>query len=267
VSHCYYHEEFRASATCPNCQQRICDRCRLNGAAGLCQTCHTAHAKGGESGGRVRRLMCVNHPGVPVDTRCKSCMKPHCPACLNGAQHCFRCALEPKTAKSRGTARLGRQGTSKLGALTGKLASSGAVQGMGRAQRLVVVTVGIALVTVALGAGVSWVKKSLTPPPPPPPYTGPGQLSIANPPAKRALSGNQLIRVNVSPVAQLEYVEVFVDGKRWDSLKKSPFQSEWPTHLLKNGRHVVEAKAVFRGGKKVLKTRKVYVTRNRFSGR
>lgn len=192
-------------------------------------------------------------------------MKPHCPACLNGAQHCFRCALEPKTAKSRGTGRLNRQGTTKLGGLTGTLASSPTLQKMGRPQRLLLVTVGFAFSTVALGLGVMYAKKAFAPPPPPPPYTGPAQLSIVQPAAKRALKGNQTIRVSVSPVAHLDHVELSVDGKRWERLSKAPFQSEWPTQILKNGRHVVEAKAVFRGGKKIIKARKVYVTRNRFS--
>jgi len=229
-------------------------------------TCHSNHAKGGETAGRGRRLICVNHPGVPVDTRCKSCLKPHCPGCLNGAQHCFRCALQPKTAKGRGTGRLKQTGTTKLGGLTGALASSQALQDLGRPQRTLVVAFGFALVTVALGGAGLYAKKVFAPPPPPPPYTGPAQLAITHPAGTRALSGNQTIRLSVSPVAHLDHVEVLVNGKRWERMSKPPFHSEWPTHLLKNGRQVVEAKAVFRGGKKVVKARKVYVTRNRFAG-
>ena len=93
MANCYYHPDARGSATCPDCRMNICDKCRLNGNGTRCMSCQSEINKGGKEDTRAKRTMCTNHEGVPTDTNCKQCRKPHCAACLNGASLCFRCGM------------------------------------------------------------------------------------------------------------------------------------------------------------------------------
>ena len=126
---------------------------------------------------------------------------------------------------------------------------------------------GALVVVVVLLVGYVKVKAALTPPPPPPPYTGVAKVAFSQPTGARPLSGNQVIKLSVAAPQHLSYVELSVDGKHWERFTRPPFQTEWPTPIVKNGRHVLEAKAVYRGGKRVALARRVCVTRNRFTAR
>ena len=60
----------------------------------------------------------------------------------------------------------------------------------------------------------------------------------------------------------VERVELTVDGKYWDKLKKPPFESDWPTSLLTDGNHTIVAKAVYKD-KRAVSAKRVVRTRNR----
>ncbi|MEB3328513.1 MAG: Ig-like domain-containing protein [Candidatus Sericytochromatia bacterium] len=269
MAQCHYHPEARASANCAVCRHHICDRCRLNGNGGRCEACSRAAAKGGnreaEPGERARRLKCLNHKDVPVDSRCRRCKKPHCPACLNGAQHCFRCALEPDAPrKNRGTGALPRRGTGKLGGMTASLPP---MPGGRRPPAWAQAMLGALVVVVVVGLA-GWAHRAYTaataPPPPPPPYAGPVGVAILQPRNQAQLTGNVWIKLDVKAASHLDHVALTVDGKHWERFEKAPFATEWPSQITRNGRHVIEARVVYRGKKKTARARAVVYTRNRF---
>jgi len=269
MAQCHYHPDARASNRCPLCTQHICDRCRLNGNGGRCEACSRNAAKGGNKEGdpaeRARRLKCTNHKDVPADTRCKRCKKPHCPACLNGAQNCFRCALEPDAPKkNRGTGSLKRQGTGPLGGLTASLPTLPDARKLPQwAQALLGATA--VLLVVALGASAHrFYKTATTPPPPPPPYAGPAGIAILQPRSGATVTGNIWVKLDVKAAAHIDHVALTVDGKHWERFEKAPFATEWPSQITRNGRHVIEARVVYRGKKRAARARAVVQSRNRF---
>ena len=254
---CYYHPDKRGTASCPNCNQRICDRCRLQGNSLRCGHCQSVFQKGGEDAGKRARVQCANHTGVPTDTRCQTCRKPFCAACLNGASKCFNCALaqpkEPGPAKG---------GPKKKGAPTGKLQAKGTGKLKAKPKggpNLPLIGGAVAGVVVAGLAAMLLLK----PAPPPKPYqvSGPMKVAIVAPSADAPLRGPQVIKLQVASVKDIERVEITVDGQYWDKLKAPPFESDWPTSLLKNGSHTIEAKAVYKN-KKAVTAKRVVRTRN-----
>jgi hypothetical protein len=175
--------------------------------------------------------------------------------------------LEPDTPKKqRGTGALPRQGTGKLGGLTAALPTlpdtrklpAWAQAGLGAVAVLVVVGLG------AWGYGA--YKAATTPPPPPPPYTGPVGVSFLQPRHQAKVTGNVWIKLDVKAPNQIDHVVLTVDGKHWERFLKPPFATEWPSQITKNGRHVIEARVVYRGKKRVARARSVVFTRNRFGG-
>lgn len=270
MAQCHYHPEKRGSANCPTCKHHICDNCRMRGTSERCMTCHSDHSRGGAEGTRAKREMCQNHPDVPSDMRCVRCRKIHCPACLNGATKCFRCALLPAPGTEgakKGTGKLKGAGTGKLkGGGTGPLRKGQPFwmthrfkQGAGGV--LVLVVGFFALKTVAPMAGLDI--PGLGRPAKPKPYAGPAKIEIVGPAAGRPLRGNQVLKFKVAAQDHLERVEVTVDGKYWERLKAPPFESDWPTQIFKNGSHVVMAKAVYKGGKKVATAQRKFKTANK----
>lgn len=250
MASCAYHSEARATGKCPQCQQQICDRCRLNGNSIRCGTCQSEHAKGGAEDTRAKRVMCTNHASTPCDTKCTACRKPHCSACLNGAQMCFRCAT---SANRRGTAPLKPQGTGKLELpKEKKLSPQARNAAIGGA---VVVAVGCLLV---FGRGSA--------PPPEPPYMGPTGVAIVGPMAAGPLHGPQVIKLDVRAAQAMQKIEVTIDGKyweRWAAGKHAPFQTDWPTGIFKNGSHEVVAVVTYRGGRRMVADKKRFVVQNR----
>jgi hypothetical protein len=71
-----------------------------------------------------------------------------------------------------------------------------------------------------------------------------------------------VITLKVASEDDLEKVEVTVDGKYWARLKEPPFQTDWPTSLIRNGRHTLVATAYYKNKKKTTDKR-VVTTRNR----
>lgn len=255
---CYYHPEKRGTASCPTCNQRICDNCRLRGNSLRCGTCQSHFQKGGEDPAKRPRVQCANHNGVPTDTKCVTCRKPYCAACLNGANKCFNCALaQPKEAAPK------KGGPRRKGAPTGKLAAKGT--GKLKAAPKKAGTPWFAVgggLTIALLIGLI-VMVLLKPAKPPKPYkvTGPMKVAIVAPAAQAPLRGPQVIKLQVASPKEIERVEITVDGKYWDKLKKPPFESDWPTSLLKNGNHTIVAKAVYKD-KRAVTAKRVVRTRN-----
>lgn len=268
MAQCHYHPDARGSANCPSCKHHICDKCRMRGTPERCMTCHSVHAKGGAESSRPKREMCQNHPDVPSDMRCVRCRKIHCPACLNGATKCFRCALLPDK-NEKGTGQLKGGGTGKLkGGGTGMLNHRGKLpfhrtHAFKQAVGGVLVLVGcyLALKTVAPMAGLNipgFSRKA-----PAKAYAGPAKIEIVSPGAGRALSGNQLLKFKLAAADQVDRVEVTVDGKYWERVKAPPFESEWQTQIFKNGQHTVMVKAVYKGGKKIATAQRRFKTTNR----
>ncbi|MOA58290.1 hypothetical protein D3C78_1826630 [compost metagenome] len=87
------------------------------------------------------------------------------------------------------------------------------------------------------------------------------KVAIVAPSANQPLRGPQVIKLQVATAKDLERVEITVDGKYWDKLKAPPFESDWPTSLLKNGPHTIEAKAIYKN-KKAVTDKRVVRTRN-----
>lgn len=264
MANCHYHPAVRASSNCGECKQHICDRCRLNGNGGRCEACSRTAAKGGAAG-RPQRLMCTNHKDVPVDTRCKRCRKPHCPACLNGATHCFRCALEPDEPRNgRGTGKLPRQGTGKLGPMTTVLPGlTGGQLPQGARAALAGIGVGVVLAVGAWGWG--HYRALTAPPPPPPAYMGATGVSFLQPRARSVVSGPLWVKLAVTAPTHIDQVVLTIDGKYWARFTKAPFVTEWPSGIVRNGPHTLEAKVVYRGKKRQARSRIVVVSRNRFA--
>lgn len=259
MSQCHYHPDKRGTATCPNCQQPICDRCRLNGTSQRCAACQTQHNKGSGDPSKRKGVRCANHADIPTDLRCAQCKKPHCPACLNGAQRCFQCALAGPAPGPAGP----RSGKRKAGA-PGKKGAKG--KGRGKAASAPALELprwlpwGVAAIVLvgALAAGLALRPK----PKPLGPVRGPLGVSIGAPAPHSRLTGPQVLRFKVRSARDLRRVEVTIDGKYWDKLKQPPYQSDWPTSIFPNGRHTVRAVAVYRDGQKAT-TQAVYTTRNR----
>jgi len=80
-------------------------------------------------------------------------------------------------------------------------------------------------------------------------YTGKASVAFQSPKSGAVVRGNVKIRLRVSPVEHVEYVEIKIDGKPWAILKRAPFDSEWPTAIFKSGAHRLTVRAVFRGRK------------------
>lgn len=241
----------------------------MRGTPDRCMTCHSSHARGGAEGSRPKREMCQNHADVPSDMRCSRCRKIHCPACLNGAGRCFRCALLPARGEGGGTGKLKGGGTGKLkGGGTGKLRKPGQAP-FYRTHRfkqvlggtLVLVGCLVALKTVAPLSGLTIPGFSLGAKAKP--YAGATKIEIVGPAAGRALTGSHLLKFKVAAADHVDRVEVTVDGKYWERLKAPPFESEWITQNFPNGQHTVMARAVYRGGKKVAVAQQRYRTANR----
>ena len=269
MAQCHYHPDARGSANCKTCKQHICDKCRMRGTEDRCMTCQNTHARGGTDATRAKREMCTNHPDSPSDMRCVRCRKIHCPACLNGATKCFRCALLPPPGEKQGTGKLKGGGTGKLkGGGTGMLRTPGGPKfwqtaRFKQAAGGVLVLVGClgALKVVAPMAGLNipgFATRAK-----PKPYAGPAKIEIVGPAGGGALSGNQVLKFKVAAQDHLERVEVTVDGKYWERLKAPPFQSDWPTQIFKNGQHTVMAKAVYKGGKKIATAQRRFKTKNK----
>ena len=259
MAQCHYHPDKRGSATCPACKQSVCDRCRLNGTSRGCMTCHAALSKGGPEAGKARRHHCTNHAGVVTDMNCKGCRKPHCPACLNGASMCFRCATAapaPGPAR-RGPGKGGKGKTAPLkgGAKTGKLKSPPSPNLVPK-WALPVGLVGV----LAVGAAAFVLLQPK--PEPPKAYLGPSGVQILQPRNGATLRGGVDIAIKVVAPAEIEHVELTIDGKYWDRFEQPPFKSHWPTSLIPNGAHTIVAEVVYKGGKKKAVTKLSVKTRN-----
>jgi hypothetical protein len=268
MAQCHYHPDARGSANCPTCKHHICDKCRMRGTPERCMTCQSNHARGGSEATRAKREMCTNHPDVPSDMRCVRCRKIHCPACLNGASKCFRCALLPNPGENRGTGNLKGGGTGKLrGGGTGALRKPARLpfyktHGFKQVGGGLVVLVGCFFALKAVAPSLGLQIPGLTAKAPPKPYTGVGGVEIVSPKAS-SLTGNQVLKFKVAAADHLDRLEVTVDGKHWERLKKAPFESEWQTQIFSNGHHMVVARAVYRGGKKIATAKRKFKTKNR----
>lgn len=237
---CAYHPEAKGTATCPQCRQPICDRCRLNGTSLRCGHCQSQHNRGGgDATARAKRVCCANHPDIPTETRCSGCKKPHCVACLNGSGHCFKCAL----SVSRGGS--GRLHDPYGEAAPRATASAQSKQGASKA--------GLAVLGALILAGVGAFVFLRQPAPP----SGPARVAILAPAANATLSGGQAIRVSVATAEAVDRVELTLDGKYWDRLQEPPYESHWPTSLTPNGSHVIEARAHYRDGRVAKSSRRV----------
>lgn len=237
---CAYHPEAKGTATCPECRQPICDRCRLNGTSLRCGTCQSQHNKGGaDAAARAKRVCCTNHPDIPTEARCTGCKKPHCVACLNGSGHCFKCAL----SVSRGAS----------GHLRDPYGGEGAERAAAPAKPKQASKAGLAVLGVVLVAGLAAFLLLRQPPAP----TGPARVSILSPASDVTLSGGQEIRIAVAPEEAVERVELSLDGKYWDRFNEPPFESHWPTSLTPNGSHVIAVKARYRDGRVATSSRRV----------
>jgi hypothetical protein len=263
MAQCTYHPDKKGTAQCPTCTQPICDRCRLQGNSLRCGTCQSNFQKGGNEPGKPQRVQCTNHQGVPCDQRCVTCRKPYCAACLNGQSKCFNCALAaPAPAPAKGprpsSGAPPRKGT------TGKLQpkGTGKLKKKGAKQDLPWPLIGGAAGVVVVGLIV--VGAVMMKPKPTKPYVvkGPMQVAITAPATGRAVSGPQVIKLKVASSADIERVELTVDGKYWDKIKAPPFQSDWPTSLLANGNHTIVAKAIYKN-KKSVQAKRVVRTLNR----
>lgn len=212
-------------------------------------TCHAAHSKG--SG--TQREICTNHPGTPATEKCTRCRKPHCPACLNSAKMCFRCALLPPAGEGakRGTGKLKARGTGAL-----KKPKASLLDKPGIKQGLSGLSLVLVLAGVWWGGGPDFYglnKHAL------PPYTGPGAVAITSPKSGTTLKGTQRIKIQVGAPQHLEKLELTVDGKYWQRFTAPPFETEWETQIFKRGTHVLVAKAYYRGGKRVVVSKPVRV--------
>lgn len=254
MANCAYHPDARGTATCPTCQKFICDRCRLNGNSQRCGTCQSVWSKGGTDDARTKRTMCLNHAATPTDMFCKSCRKPHCVACLNGAKQCFRCAM---SASKSPTGSLKAAGTTKLEPPKERRRlnlppRTLATVGGGLA---LVAVVGLALAGHH-GGGQDGDEK---------PFLGTSGVSITSPSGK-VLHGPQVIKLDVRSRQAVEKVNLTIDGKYWDKWPKdeggNKFESDWPTGVFKNGTHEVIATVYYRGGRRMAADKKRFVTRN-----
>ncbi|MDB5098745.1 MAG: hypothetical protein JWM80_3166 [Cyanobacteria bacterium RYN_339] len=253
MANCNYHPDSRGTANCLSCHHNICDRCRLNGTAERCMTCQSVFSKGGQDDGRSKRTMCINHEGTPTDTKCKQCRKPHCIACLNSANMCFRCAMagprQPTgTLKAKGTAPLKatKQGLS-LPAISPKILGGGLAA--------------VALVGL-LGYGLANRKGGGEDAP----FMGKSGIEIVAPAAGGVLKGSQVIKVKVKSKEAVEKVEITIDGKyweKWTAPEKANLESDWPTGVFKNGPHEIVATVKYRGGRRMAADKRKVSTRNR----
>ena len=80
---------------------------------------------------------------------------------------------------------------------------------------------------------------------------GPAKVSITGPKSAGPLKGLQVITLNVASPTEIQKVEVTVDGKYWQKFKAPPFKTDWPSSLVKNGKHTIEATAEYKNGTKV----------------
>jgi hypothetical protein len=76
----------------------------------------------------------------------------------------------------------------------------------------------------------------------------PTKVSITSPKGTK-VAGGQVIKLKVASEDMVERVELTVDGKYWGKFKEPPFESDWPTSLLPNGKHKVSVKVFYQGGK------------------
>lgn len=248
MANCYYHPEAKGTATCPECRMQICDRCRLRGNGERCQNCQSELSKGGKEDSRPKRTMCLNHEGTPTDTTCKQCRKPHCVACLNGAQLCFRCAM---AGPRQQTGQLKARGTTKLEAPKSKIPPKAWAAGGGV---LLVLLIGGALMM----RGPSEADEG--------PFLGKSGVQIVSPSNKRTLSGNQVIKIKVASAEAVDKVEVTIDGKYWEKykdLEKATLSSDWPTGIFPNGSHDVLVKVTYRGGRRMAADKRRFKVRNK----
>jgi hypothetical protein len=203
--------------------------------------------------------------------RCVRCKKVHCPACLNGAMKCFRCALKPEPGEGKGTGSLkGKGGTGSLKGKGGTGALRRPTIPIWRRQGVSQVIGTVALLGVCFGVmkvagpamglnipGFSGGKSGGKA------FMGTAKIEFLAPAAGKVLTGNQLIKFKVASADDVDHVAVTVDGKYWERLKEPPFESEWQTQIFKNGAHTISAKAVYRGGKKTATASRKVKTKNK----
>ena len=252
ASACHYHPDAKGTGKCTKCRQFICDKCRLRGKDGLCSACFDIVARGGADA--RARTMCINHAGVPTDTYCKQCRKPHCVACLNGARACFRCAMSKTRTptgplKARGTTKLELPSPKKRITTLPPKALAGSAVGL-----VIVGLLGFGMLTRAPEE------------PALPAFMGPSGVTITQPARGTRLTGPQLIKLDIRSKQAIEKVEVTIDGKYWDKWEKGrkpPYETEWPTGIFKNGTHEVVAVVHYRGGRRMAADKRHFTTVNR----
>ena len=232
MAECHYHPDKKGTGKCPECKRFICDRCRINGTDLRCATCQSAFKKGNSGGRRSSRVYCLQHKDTVAEKRCPGCKRPYCFACVNSAGYCQRCVKKRLSVREGGQRRL------TLGERLQEFVGQPLVQ------------LGFAFVVVLGLVFVVWSGKHRQPPVVKV-YRGKASVAFQSPKPGAVARGNVKIGLRVTPVEQVEYVEIKIDGKPWTILKRAPFDSEWPTAIFRPGAHRLTARAVFRGRKVV----------------
>ena len=89
---------------------------------------------------------------------------------------------------------------------------------------------------------------------------GPTKVSITGPKGAGPFKGLQVITLQVASPDEIQKVEIRVDGKYWEKFTEPPFKTDWPSSLVKNGKHTIEAIAEYKNGTKVTDKKTVTVT-------
>jgi hypothetical protein len=81
--------------------------------------------------------------------------------------------------------------------------------------------------------------------------TGPMKVAITMP-KSGTIGGQQIIKVSITSPDDFDYAQIVMDGKPYGAkLKKPPLETDWPTIVYPNGKHKVQVKAYYKGGKVV----------------
>lgn len=103
---CPEHPEKAASATCTNCERKVCPYCL--DLYDLCSECRNLPH-------------CSRHESMVANEKCAACKLPYCKVCLNGTDRCDRCRTLGRTAADGGKARTPTQPLRQQAKGTGKL--------------------------------------------------------------------------------------------------------------------------------------------------
>lgn len=88
---------------------------------------------------------------------------------------------------------------------------------------------------------------------------GPTKVTITAPKGAGPFKGLQQIALQVASPDEVQKVEIRVDGKYWDKFTAPPYKTDWPSSLVKNGKHTIEAIAEYKNGTKVTDKKTVTV--------